>query len=291
MNKFIFVGNRRFVIDLMREMKLNIIKIFSIKGSHLERQLNEELIPNESVGSKAELIEKLFSLDFDVMILNGCPFILPIEGYKNKYAKLINIHPSYLPELRGCDPVPGSLLFKKDSGATCHFIDEGIDTGPIISQVKIPYSDSLDAQLLYQLSFLAEKECFYNAYINGFKIKSLKEKLPIKDSYFTATKEDQIIDFSCKNNDLLLRKSKAFSNSSRGLTFRKGDLSFRVFSISIVSNPYLEKLSTKKINGDIILIFEDSLIIKLNDELLRFDSLLGEISKLRQGDNLIKINT
>ena len=226
--------------------------------------------------------------DFDVMILNGCPFILPIKGYKNEHAKLINIHPSYLPELRGCDPVPGSLLFKKDSGATCHFIDEGIDTGPIISQVKIPYSDSLDAQLLYQLSFLAEKECFYKAYMNSFEKKSLKEKIPIKDSYFTATEKDQIIDFTCKDNDLLLRKSKAFSNSSRGLTFRKGDLSFRVFSISIVSNPYLEKISANKINGDIILIFEDSLILKLNDELLRFDSLLGEISKLSPGDNLIK---
>ena len=70
--------------------------------------------------------------------------------------------------MRGIDPVLGSILFKRDAGATCHIMSEKIDAGDIISQLKIPYSNDLDASLLYQLSFIAEKKVFHMALQKNF---------------------------------------------------------------------------------------------------------------------------
>lgn len=285
--KYVFVGNRKFVLEEMKNLKLNICEIISIKGSHLERQLNQYSIKHIVISNKKELISKLETLDFDNLILNGCPFILPITGYKNKSAKLINIHPSYLPSLRGCDPVPGALLLQQDSGATCHIIDEGIDTGPIISRVRIPNTEDLDAQLLYKLSFLAEKEVFNLAYKLNFAPQNIITNPKIKNSYYSASEEDQIINFRKDSNNLILRKNKAFSNFSRGVNFTIKGFKFKSYFATLVVNPYFKKHSLDYKNGDIVMILENGIIIKLNEEFIRFDPLQGEKSKLKVGLNIL----
>ena len=284
---YVFVGNRRFVLDQMIEMKLRILKIFAVKGSHLERQLNEESIDHIIISNKNDLLDYLYEINFDCLVLNGCPYILPIYGYLNENPILLNIHPSYLPDLRGSDPVPGAMLYKKDSGATCHQIDKGIDTGPIISQVKIPYTKDLDVQLLYQLSFLAEKEAFRKAYSLSFMSIPKGEEININSSYFTISPSDQQINFNKDTNDLIIRKSKAFGNSSRGVTFSKASEDFITFSVSTVDNPYLKEIAKGYNNGDIIMKFERSIIIKLNNEFLRMDSIKGNLDYLQIGSNLL----
>src|SRR6185295_17658889 len=93
------------------------------------------------------------------------------------------------------DPVPGALLFGRDAGATCHMMDDGIDTGPIISQVRIPYSEELYAGLLYQLSFKAEQEVFRLALARNFR--PARAQSAAKDIvYYTRKKEDLRIRFS-----------------------------------------------------------------------------------------------
>ena len=155
--KFVFVGNRKFVLEEMIKIGLNL-DIIVIKNTHLQSESLLNKLDFSIISSKAELLHKLESINFDVLISNGCPFILPVSTMKKK--KYVNIHPSFLPDLRGIDPVLGSILFKRDAGATCHIMSEKIDAGDIISQLRIPYSNDLDASLLYQLSFIAEKKFF-----------------------------------------------------------------------------------------------------------------------------------
>lgn len=54
------------------------------------------------------------------------------------------------------------LLFDRSCGATCHIMDDNIDTGDIISRVKIPTTPDIEAGILYQLCFKAEVEVFKN---------------------------------------------------------------------------------------------------------------------------------
>tara|TARA_B100000029_G_scaffold142066_1_gene137247 strand:+ start:69 stop:680 length:612 start_codon:yes stop_codon:yes gene_type:complete len=65
-----------------------------------------------------------------------------IKAYKNK---ILNIHPAILPAFPGLDAQKQAIDFgAKFSGCTVHFVDEGVDTGPIIIQeiVKISWKDT-----------------------------------------------------------------------------------------------------------------------------------------------------
>ena len=65
-----------------------------------------------------------------------------IKEYKNK---ILNIHPALLPAFPGLDAQKQAIEFgSKFSGCTVHFVDEGVDTGPIIIQeiVKINNNDT-----------------------------------------------------------------------------------------------------------------------------------------------------
>lgn len=82
-------------------------------------------------------------------ILEEIDFIISY-GYRHKISKeviekvngnAVNLHISYLPYNRGADPNLWSFLENTPKGVTIHFIDEGIDTGDIISQLRINYDD------------------------------------------------------------------------------------------------------------------------------------------------------
>ena len=75
-----------------------------------------------------------------------------------------------MPDLRGINPINGAILFDRPQGATCHYMDDGIDTGDTIAQVKVDDNvKDVPLDLLYQLSFMAEADAFEKAYMNEFK--------------------------------------------------------------------------------------------------------------------------
>jgi phosphoribosylglycinamide formyltransferase-1 len=61
-------------------------------------------------------------------------------GFVSHFAgRLLNIHPSLLPSFPGLRPQRQALEHGvKVSGATVHFVDEGVDTGPIVLQTAVP---------------------------------------------------------------------------------------------------------------------------------------------------------
>lgn len=64
--------------------------------------------------------------------------------------RIFNAHPSLLPRHRGCSSIPWAMIEgDKETGVTFHYIDEGIDTGPIIAQMPTPI-DPTDTQATLQ---------------------------------------------------------------------------------------------------------------------------------------------
>ncbi len=76
-----------------------------------------------------------------------------IQAFRNR---ILNIHPSLLPAFPGLDAQRQALEYGvKVSGCTVHFVDEGLDSGPIILQAAVPVLDgdteeSLSARILEQ---------------------------------------------------------------------------------------------------------------------------------------------
>lgn len=90
------------------------------------------------------ILQKLRDTETDLIVLAGYMSILApelIEAYRNR---IINIHPALIPKYCGRGyygkRVHRAVLEGKEteSGATVHFVDEGVDTGRIILQEKVP---------------------------------------------------------------------------------------------------------------------------------------------------------
>lgn len=71
-----------------------------------------------------------------------------VRRYRNR---IINVHPSLLPAFPGATPVADTLAYGvKVAGVTVHFVDEDIDTGPIIAQTVVPVFDTDDEESLHK---------------------------------------------------------------------------------------------------------------------------------------------
>ncbi|CBK75847.1 formyltetrahydrofolate-dependent phosphoribosylglycinamide formyltransferase [Butyrivibrio fibrisolvens 16/4] len=88
-------------------------------------------------------LEKLDSYNVDLVVLAGFLVVIPPEMIRKYEYKIINIHPSLIPSFCGTGyyglKVHEGVLARgvKVTGATCHFVDEGTDTGPIILQKAV----------------------------------------------------------------------------------------------------------------------------------------------------------
>ncbi|MBZ4688682.1 MAG: phosphoribosylglycinamide formyltransferase 1 [Clostridia bacterium] len=106
----------------------------------------------EEYGEK--LLQELQPYKIDLVVLAGFMRILGKTFLKAFSQRVVNIHPSLLPSFPGLDAQRQALEYGvKYSGCTVHFVDEGVDTGPIIDQVVVPVKaddtvESLSSRIL-----------------------------------------------------------------------------------------------------------------------------------------------
>ncbi|MBD1382368.1 phosphoribosylglycinamide formyltransferase [Metabacillus arenae] len=138
---YIKAGNLNCSVELLVCDKLNAYVI--------ERAGNED-IPAFSFDPKAysskeafetEITQQLNHYEIDFIVLAGYMRLIGptlLSAYPNR---IINIHPSLLPSFPGKDAVGQAYRAGvKVTGVTVHFVDEGMDTGPIIAQKAIEVS-------------------------------------------------------------------------------------------------------------------------------------------------------
>lgn len=78
----------------------------------------------------------------ELVVLAGFMRILSSDFVAKWKHKIINIHPALLPAFTGLDAQGQALAYGvKVAGCTVHFVDEGMDTGPIILQKVVPVLD------------------------------------------------------------------------------------------------------------------------------------------------------
>lgn len=98
--------------------------------------------------------ERLDALKIDLIVLAGYLTILEPEFVRKHKGKIINIHPSLIPKYCGEGfygmRVHWAVLAagEKTSGATVHYVDEGVDTGDIIMQREVPVFEGDTAETL-----------------------------------------------------------------------------------------------------------------------------------------------
>jgi len=139
----VVISNRKEAYGLKRADKHKIPAIYIGKGNY----------PDTALADQA-LLETLKTYEIDIIVLAGYLKILSpaiIEDYRNR---IINVHPSLIPAYSG-DGFYGMKVHEavieageKYSGATVHFVDEGTDTGAIITQEKVDVTSEDTAETL-----------------------------------------------------------------------------------------------------------------------------------------------
>ena len=107
-----------------------------IENKDEQRQVHEQ-----------EINQVLLDYGIELIVLSGYMRILTPSFVKPWAGRLLNIHPSLLPQFPGAHAHRDVIAAKESkSGCTVHFVDSGMDTGPIIAQeeVEVLPTDTID---------------------------------------------------------------------------------------------------------------------------------------------------
>ena len=114
---------------------IGIAKEFCIPFKILERKKYDS---REHFSSDLLSILRPFSVDLLVLTFDSLLTGQLLNEYSNR---IINVHFSLLPAFRGLNAIENALKYgARFGGVTIHFVDESMDTGPIIMQASVPIS-------------------------------------------------------------------------------------------------------------------------------------------------------
>jgi phosphoribosylglycinamide formyltransferase-1 len=106
-------------------------------------------------------IEAMCQADVDLVALAGFMRVLKGQFLREFEGRIVNIHPSLLPSFPGLEAWKQALDYGvKVTGCTVHFVDAGVDSGPIIGQQTVPVLDEDTPEMLHQRIHLAEHELY-----------------------------------------------------------------------------------------------------------------------------------
>ncbi|MBW2561213.1 MAG: phosphoribosylglycinamide formyltransferase [Deltaproteobacteria bacterium] len=155
--------NLQSIIDSMEEGKLDAtirVVISNIPGVQSLERAKRHGIPTAAIDHKQfatreefdrEIVAILKAHGVELVIMAGFMRILTPVLLRAFPLKIMNIHPALLPSFQGLHVQEKAFDYGvKFSGCTVHFVDEGVDTGPIIIQAVVPVYDDDTAQMLQQ---------------------------------------------------------------------------------------------------------------------------------------------
>lgn len=180
--------NLQAIIDAIEagrlEVELKVVISNNPEAYAIERAKRHNIpvgvIPNNAFPDReaydSRLIEILHQYSVDLVVLAGFMRVLTPSFIRAFPMRIMNIHPALLPSFPGLRVQKRALEHGvKFSGATVHFVDEGVDTGPIIIQAVVPVHDD-DTEETLSARILKEEHRIYPQAIQLFAEGRLEVK-------------------------------------------------------------------------------------------------------------------
>ena len=119
--------------------------------------------PLESGGDRdawgTRLSDRIAEFTPDLVILSGFQRLLPPSFVRRFAPMLLNTHPAFLPEFPGAHAVRDAFAAGvAETGATVIVVDDGVDTGPILAQRRVPLVDGDTESTLHDRIKIVERE-------------------------------------------------------------------------------------------------------------------------------------
>lgn len=273
--RIVYLGNRDICYKVIRNNpKYEIVKVLTFPDCALQRFLERERAEYEIITELDNdyVIQLLIDLSYELLIVNGCPFILPASLLKSSGKMLLNTHPTYLPYLRGKAPINGCFLYNYPLGATTYYMSDKIDGGNIIYQEKVDLTPDLDLGLCYFISYTLEERVFRRAlevleeseyrYV-GSEIDTVKYPL------FKNGPHLRELDFQKMTAADCVRHVRAYGIEGEGCYANIEGIRYVIYDAEQIVNEYiLEKMSPFK-EGSVVLEYDSKKLIKCHRGILK----------------------
>lgn len=147
------VSNRPSAYALVRAQKADVKSIVLDHKSYASRETFD-----------AALVASLREAGVEWIALAGFMRVLTPVFLEAFAHKIVNIHPSLLPAFPGVAAQAQAFAYGvKVTGCTAHFVDGGVDTGPIIAQSAVPVLESDTLETLQERILVQEHKIFVEA--------------------------------------------------------------------------------------------------------------------------------
>lgn len=179
-------SNMQAILDAIEASELNaeiVLVLSDIPDAYIIERARLAGIPAEVIDchgfkskfpdeAQATVAERLQRAGVDLVCLAGFMRLVKLPLLEKFPQRIINIHPSLLPNF------PGLMAWEqavsagaKESGCTVHYVDAGMDTGPIILQASVPVLEGDTASTLHQRIQIEEHRVYPEA------IRKVAEKI------------------------------------------------------------------------------------------------------------------
>lgn len=168
-------SNNKDAFALVRAKKNNIKAVFMDPTRYSSREKYD-----------SKIIEMLEEEKIDLVVLAGYMLLLSQEFVRKFKNKILNIHPALLPSFKGTHGIKDAYRYGvKVTGVTVHFVDEDLDSGPIIVQEAFPIGPDDSVEELEEKIHKVEHKIYPEAVkyfcedrleIDGRRVKILNRK-------------------------------------------------------------------------------------------------------------------
>lgn len=146
---------------------LSDVESAGILSGARERKIPAQFIPPGKFRTKLDedaeraFVGALQAAKVDLVVLAGFMRVLKGDFLRAFEGRIVNIHPSLLPSFPGLEAWKQALEHGvKVTGCTVHYVDAGVDAGPIIGQQAVPVLDDDTPESLHQRINAAEHRLY-----------------------------------------------------------------------------------------------------------------------------------
>ena len=223
----VFMGTPEFAVPVLEMLieKTNVIMVVTQPDKMVGRKKEIKFSPVKEVAIKHNIevfqpskiredYEPLKNLDIDLIVTCAFGQILPVDILDMPKCGSINVHASILPKYRGSAPIEYAIMNgDRETGVTIMYMDEGMDTGDIISISKLPIEDSDNGGTIHEKLAILGRDTLEDTLESIFN-KTCK-RIKQGNDYSIAPKikrEDERIDFYTEG-EAIINKIRAFNPS------------------------------------------------------------------------------
>jgi methionyl-tRNA formyltransferase len=179
-------------VTLIKELKLNQIRLKSANSPAFRKLLINQNVDLLLVGTWKERLKK--------------------EIYSVPTVGTVNVHPSLLPKYRGPNPYIQTILHgETETGVTLHLVDDGFDTGAILSQEKIQIAETDTSKELREKSVRVARKLVaeFILDLNNKVITPIKQSDKFATYFPNISGEEKMIDFKFQTSEDIIRTVRA----------------------------------------------------------------------------------